>query len=101
MTEIVANRYNNHYRLEVDGHADEHDTCVMVSVLVQTLLVALWNNPNVHAVYPTLEDGHAVIEFLADDVTGEEDMRCILIGMIQLQKDHPEGINITQNIFDM
>lgn len=98
MTEIVANRFNNHYRLEATGHADDHDTCVMVSALVQTLLVAVMNNPKVHVCYPTLDEGHVLIEYLAEDETGEEDMRCILIGLIQLAADHPDGVNVVQNI---
>lgn len=99
MTEIVATRNHNHYRIEVDGHADCHDACVMVSVLIQTLLVAILNNPDVDVSYYTRENGHAVIEFLTDSITGEEDMRCILCGLEQVQHDHPEGVNIAQNIF--
>lgn len=97
MTEITATKTNNHYRLEVDGHADTHDACVMVSVLAQTLLVAAQNNPAVDVVYSDLQIGHAVIEYLTEE--DSPDMRCILIGLMQVQHDHPEGVTIEQNIF--
>ena len=100
MAAITATRTGNHYRLEIEGHAGTHDACVMISALLYALVGTIANNESVTVHYETLEEGHAVVDYLSDDCTGEEDMKCILIGMLQVQQTYPDaGIEIKQNIF--
>lgn len=101
MAIITATKTGNHYRLEIDGHAGTHDACVMISALLYALVGSIHNNDTVTVHYEDLNPGHAVVEFLTDDPTGEEDMRCVLIGMMQVQFTYPDAeITISQNIFE-
>lgn len=99
MTEIQATVNNNHYRLQVSNHADDSRVCAAVSALVQTLEGALINHDSAVCHYSKLEPGDASIEFIAQDEYPAEDMRCILIGLMQLQKTYPDKIVLIQNIF--
>lgn len=99
MTSITAIKNGNHYRFEVEGHADSHDTCVMISCLTQTLMGSIRINDGVDVVYEIRKDGYLLMDFLTSDPMAEEDVRCIVIGLIQVQNTYPEGVSITQNIF--
>ena len=99
MTIVNATKNHGHYRIEIDNHADSKIVCAAVSSLVYALAGAVANNPTVQTHYETLEPGHALVDYLSDDPTGEEDMRMCVIGLKQIQLAHPEEISITENIF--
>jgi len=99
MTEIQATVNNRHYRLQVSNHAESSQVCTAVSTLVQTLEGSLCNHDSAVCHYSILQPGNAVIEFLAEDEYPAEDFRCVLIGLMQLQKTYPEEIVLIQNFF--
>lgn len=99
MTEITVTAKDNHYRLEAEYHADDSRICAGISAILYALEGALINNADVKVHYSKLEPGHAVIEYLSAADTAEEDMRMALIGLLQIEKSHPDSIKIVQDMF--
>ena len=97
----VSGNHRNHYRLEVNNHASSTEICAAVSALVYALAGAVINNDEVITHYETLEPGHAVVDYGVNAGHGtraDEDMRCVLIGLMQVQKAYPDEIVIVENI---
>lgn len=99
MTEVRASVSGKHYRLEIDNHAPDSRICAGISALATTLEGAVVNNPEAQCVYRRTEHGCFRIEWIAEGDTAEEDMRIILLGLMQIAQTYPGTVNITQNIF--
>ena len=100
MTEIKATKNGKHYRLEANYHADNSITCAAISALICTLAGAAELNEEAKCVYKKLDYGHAIVQYIATGETAEEDMRIILLGLMQMEAKYPEAIKVEQNIFE-
>lgn len=99
MTEIKATVSGKHYRIEAKNHADNTNTCAIISAFICTLAGAAQLNPEAKSVHTKLEPGDAMVQYIATGDTAEEDMRIILLGLIRLEADFPDAIHVEQNIF--
>lgn len=101
MTNILAIKSENKYKLECNNHADSKEVCAGISALCYMLAGMLLNNPSADELIYDLTSGHAKITCWSDDVRVDEDFRCCVLGLLQIKESHPEEITITQNIIEI
>ena len=99
MTEIKATLTDKHFRLEANYHSADKVTCAAISALICTLAGAAQINKEAVDAYTKLEPGHAIIQYVAKGETAEEDMRLILLGLMQIEAQYPGSVHVEQNIF--
>lgn len=87
-------------RLEVHHHADSDVLCAVISAFVCTLAGAAELNAEAKCVYSKLDYGSSVVQYIAQGETAEEDMRIILLGLLQLETQYPDSVKVEQNIFE-
>lgn len=98
MTEVYITKDKTRYKLKAYNHAGTNEVCAGVSAIIYALEGALFNNDYAADHVSTLEPGHAEIEAICSDHTAAEDFRMAAIGLMQIQKAHPDEIGISQNI---
>ena len=100
MTEITATRNGQHYCLEAHNHAATTEVCAGVSALLYALEGSLFNCDGVICHYSRMVSGEAKIEYIATDPEAKACMHVVLIGLMQIEKAHPDEIKISQNFFE-
>lgn len=99
MTEIRMTRNKQHYQLYVKNHAKTKMVCHAISSLVCCLAGALRNSDQVDRLITDMDYGDSHIDCYINGERAEEDFTAILIGFLQIQKNHPDEVKIEQNIF--
>jgi len=99
MTEVIASKEKNHYKIQAKNHAGSSEVCNGISAILYALEGALFNNDYVCEHISTLTPGNAEIAAVCLDSTAAEDFRMALIGIMQIQKAHPGEVGVSQNIF--
>lgn len=99
MVEVYAKKEKNKYCLKALNHAGTDSVCNAVSAIIYALEGALFNNDYAMEQISTLKPGEAEITATCIDPTAAEDFKMAVIGLMQIEKAHPQEIGVSQNIF--
>lgn len=98
MTDITINVDRNHYHVLADGHSGESTVCAGISALTQMLGGCILNYDDIKNYVFDISDGHTEYEFTSPNWKVLEDVKAMTIGLLQIERSHPQNIRIKQNI---
>ena len=99
MTDITVEVSRNHYHVVADDHADDSAVCAGISALVQMLGGCINNHDDVKIKTFDIKPGHIEYEFISSGWKVLEDVKAMVIGILQIQQGYPGNVKITENIF--